>query len=313
MKNAFLEAMEPSKYYTERRADEPLYEHEGNKIYYSDFVKSLKDAGIKEGDTVFVHSRVSAFGKLLTFDRSFLMQALIDSIKECVGNEGTIIMPTFSYSFDKNEPFDVNNTQSTVGALTEFFRKQRGVIRTAHPNHSVAVWGTNKRDLSETGKDTFDENSIFGKIHKLNGKIVFLGAPFQSCTFIHYIEQMHKVPYRRMRNFKGKIITGGKEHEEEIIFYEKYNVFFSSFSRLEKRLLEKGLMKNVELGIGNIMMIECKDLFDEGYKLLDKDIYYFLKNDPIIFALFNRMSYPFLRYFPLPIKILDKITLKIIH
>jgi len=302
--------MEPSKSYTERRVNEPLYEHEGSKIYYSDFVKSLKDAGIKEGDTVFVHSRVSAFGKLLTFDRSFLMQALIDSIKECIGNEGTIIMPTFSYSFDKSEPFDVSNTRSTVGVLTEFFRKQDDVIRTAHPNHSVVVWGRNNKDLSMIGKDTFDENSIFGKLHKLNGKIVFLGAPFQSCTFIHYIEQMHKVPYRYMRTFKGKVIIEGKEKDEEITFYNKYNVFFSSFSRLEKHILEKGLMKNIKLGTGNIMMIKCRDLFDEGYKLLDNDIYSFLKNDPIIFGLFNRMSYPFLKYFPLPVKVLDKVVSK---
>jgi len=302
--------MEQSKSYTKRRADEPLYEYEGRKIYYSDFVKSLRDAGIKERDTVFVHSRVSAFGRLLTFDRNFLMQSLVDSLKEAVGNKGAIIMPTFSYSFDKNEPFDVDDTQSTVGALTEFFRKQDGVIRTAHPNHSIAVYGKRKDYFAAESKDTFGKDSVFGKLHDNNGKIVFLGAPFQSCTFIHYIEQMHKVPYRRMRNFKGKIITGGKEHEEEIIFYEKYNVFFSSFSRLEKHLLEKGIMKNVELGAGNVMVIECKDLFDEGCKLLDGDIYYFLKNDPIIFKIFNKSAYTFLKYFPLPIKILDKVALK---
>jgi len=304
--------MEPSKSYTEKREYEPLYEHEGGKIYHSHFVKALGDAGINKGDTVFVHSRVSAFGKLLTFDKNFLMQSLIDSIKKAICNEGTIIMPTFSYSFDRNEAFDVNNTQSTVGALTEFFRKQDDIIRTSHPNHSVAIWGSNKYDLSNIGKDTFDENSIFGKLHKLNGKIVFLGAPFQSCTFIHYIEQMHKVPYRHMKNFGGKVIINGSEHEEEISFYTKYSVFFSSFSRLEKHLLEKGIMKNIKVGAGNIMAVECKDLFDEGYKLLDKDIFFFLKNDPAIFSIFNKISYPFLRYFPLPIKILDKAASKLL-
>lgn len=305
--------MEPSKSYTEKRAYEPLYEHEGRKIYHSHFVKALRDAGINKGDSVFVHSRVSAFGKLLTFDKNFLMQSLIDSVKDAVGSDGTIIMPTFSYSFDRNEAFDVDNTQSTVGALTEFFRKQDDVVRTSHPNHSVAIWGSNKYDLSNIGKGTFDENSIFGKLHKLDGKIVFFGAPFQSCTFIHYIEQMHKVPYRHMKKFRGKVIINGNEHDEEISFYTKYSVFFSSFSRLEKHLLEKGIIKNAQVGAGNIIAVECKDLFDEGYKLLDNDIYSFLKNDPLIFGLFNKISYPFLRYFPLPIRILDKMVSKIIH
>lgn len=304
--------MEPSKSYTEKRAYEPLYEHDGTKIYHSHFVKALRGAGINNGDAVFVHSRVSAFGKLLISDKNFLMQSLIDSVKDAVGSDGAIIMPTFSYSFDRNEAFDANNTQSTVGALTEFFRKQDDVVRTSHPNHSVAIWGSNKYDLSNIGKGTFDENSIFGKLHKLDGKIVFFGAPFQSCTFIHYIEQMHKVPYRYMKKFRGKVIINGNEHDEEISFYNKYSVFFSSFSRLEKHLLEKGIMKNVKVGAGNIMAVGCKDLFDEGYKLLGKDIFFFLKNDPIIFSLFNKLSYPFLKFFPLPIKILDKTASKLL-
>jgi aminoglycoside 3-N-acetyltransferase len=301
--------MEPSKYYTEREK-QPLYENEGKKIYYSDIVKSLQEAGIKKGDTVFVHSKVSAFGKLLTFDRDFLLGSLTDTIKEAVGREGTIIMPTFTYCLDEGETYDVDNSKSTVGVLTEFFRKQNDVIRTTHPNHSVAIWGRNKDKLFDVSKDTFNENSIFGRLHKINGKIVFLGAPFQSCTFIHYIEQMHKVPYRRMKTFRGKVIKDKKSYDEEISFYNKYGVFFSSFLRLEYYLMDKRLMKNVTLGAGKILTIDSKDLFDEGCKLLDKDIFYFLKNDPLIFGLFNKLSYPFLKYFPMPIKILDKIASK---
>lgn len=302
--------MEQSKSYTEKKGYEPLYEHEGKKIYSPDFVKALKDAGINKGDAVFVHSRVSAFGKLLSFNKNFLMQSLIESIKDAVGSEGTIIMPTFSYSFDKNEAFDIGNTQSTVGALTEFFRKQKGVVRTSHPNHSVAVYGKRREYFAAESKDTFGKDSVFGKLYDDNGKIIFFGAPFQSCTFVHYIEQMHKVPYRYIKKFSGKVIISGNEHNEEISFYAKYSVFFSSFSRLENHLLENVIMKNIKLGAGNIMAVGCKDLFEEGYNLLDKDIFSLLKNDPIIFGLFNKISYPFLRYFPLPIKILDKAASK---
>jgi len=305
--------MGPYKSYTEKKAYEPLYEHEGRKIYSSHFVKALRDSNINNGDTVFVHSRVSAFGKLLASDKNFLMQSLIDSIKETVGRDGTIIMPTFSYSFDRNEAFDVDKTRSTVGALTDFFRKQEGVVRTSHPNHSIAAYGKRREYFAAESKDTFGRDSIFGKLYDDNGKIIFFGAPFQSCTFIHYIEQMHKVPYRHMKKFRGKVIINGNEHDEEISFYAKYNVFFSSFSRLEKHLLENGIMKNVQVGAGNIMAVKCRDLFDEGYKLLDKDTFFFLKNDPVIFGIFNKLSYPFLRYFPLPIRILDKMVFKFIH
>jgi len=305
--------MESYKSYPKKRPTEVLYEAGSSKIYYSDFVNALIKLGVKKGDTVFVHSDISVWGKLCTFNRNFLFQALIDAIKEAAGNEGTIIMPTFTYSFSKNEPYDIDNTKSTVGILTEFFRKQKDVGRTPHPNHSVAVWGKHKNDILEIGKDTFDKESVFGKLDKLDGKIIFFGAPFQSCTFIHYIEQMHKVPYRRMSEFRGKIIINEKEQDEKITFYNKYNVFFSSFSRLEKHLLKEGLMKEVKVGNSRILMIKCSDLFREGYELLDKDIYFFLKNDPILFKLFNRAVYPFLKYFPFPVKVLDKVASKFIQ
>ena len=297
----------------EKMQNAALYESENGKIYCQDFVNAIRKTGIRKGDAVFAHSSVSAFGKLCTSDRNFLLQSLTDSLKECVGDEGMIIMPTFTYSFDKNQTYDADNTKSTVGILTEFFRKQKDVKRTLHPNHSVAVWGKHKEDLLNIGKDTFDDDSIFGKLHKLNGKIVFLGAPFQSCTFAHYIEQKHNVPYRRMSRFRGKIISHGKAYDDEITFYNRYSFFFNSFARFEHHLLDKGLMKTVKVGDGNILMVESSTMFKEGCKLLDDDKYYFLKNEPFIFKIFNIFIYPFLKYAPWLIKILDKIAYKIIY
>lgn len=278
--------------------NKPLYKLEGKQIYYSDFLNALKAIGIKKGDVIFVHSSVSAFGKLQIFDDTLLMQTLTDALKESVGEQGTIIMPTFSYSFWKNKTYDVENSKSEVGVLTEYFRKQTDVSRTLHPNHSVAVWGKHKDFLLKVGKDTFDKNSIFGKLRNLHGKIVFFGAPFQSCTYVHYIEQMHTVPYRYMRKHHGKIINKGKEYKDEITVYYKYFPFFTLLSLLEKQLLEKKLMKEIALGKGKIQVIEADTLLKEGTSLLDNDIYSFLKNEPKIFGIFNRISYFFLKNEP---------------
>ena len=39
--------------------------------------------------------------------------------------KGTIIIPTFSYSFTKKETFDPTNTKSEVGIFSEIFRKKK--------------------------------------------------------------------------------------------------------------------------------------------------------------------------------------------
>ncbi len=284
-----------------------LYYANSTPITKKNFVNALKEVGVNKGDIIMVHSSISSFGKLGTFEKDFLLQSLIDSLKESVGNKGIIIMPTFTYSFFKNEPYDVKNSKSTVGVLTEYFRKQPDVNRTIHPTHSVAICGRHKDMLLNIGKDSFDKASIFGKLHQMNGKIVFLGVPFhKACTFIHYIEQIHGVPYRYMKKIEGKIINGNKKYEDEFDFYYKYACFFNSFLNFEKHLLKKGLIKEVKIGHSTISMIQCDDLLKEGCKLLEKDIFFLLRNDKAIFKLINNGLYFFLVYIPWPLRILNE-------
>ena len=262
--------------------DRPLYMDDNNKLFFSDFVDSLKSVGINRSDVIFVHSDISAFGKLCVFDREFLFDILIDAMKMAVGEDGTIIMPTFTYSFCKNQNFDITNSKSIVGVLTEHFRKQPAVCRTNHPIFSVAIWGKYKKQLLQTGKDSFDKDSIFWKLHHLNGKIVFFGAPFQSCTYIHYIEQSHGVPYRFIKSFKGKIKGGNREHLDVCTYFVRHldRNIITDLSRLERYLLEMGYMREVRLGSSKILMIEADILFNEGTRLLEQDINFFLNKAP---------------------------------
>jgi aminoglycoside 3-N-acetyltransferase len=260
-----------------------LYEWKDKQIYYKDFVDALRAIGIEKGDVIFVHSDLSVFGKLITLDRDFLLNALVDVFKDCVGENGTIIMPTFTYSFCNGEIFDVVNTKSTVGVLTEFFRKQPDVSRTIQPIFSVAIWGKHRDEFLDISKDSFDKDSIFGKMHRHNAKIIIFGSPLvESGTFLHYIEETHGVPYRYLKTFKGTIRNNDVEYEDEYTYFVRYldkNVIVDT-DRLEKHLLKTGLMKEIRLGNGRIMMIESDLFFKEGCKLLDQNIYFLLKQEP---------------------------------
>ncbi|OGD63350.1 hypothetical protein A2160_02595 [Candidatus Beckwithbacteria bacterium RBG_13_42_9] len=264
-----------------KQSKQALFQAENKKLYYSDFTKALKAVGVNLGDIVFIHSDI-VFGKIYSLNGQLLLKNLINSIKESVGDKGTIIMPTFTYSFCKKEPYDRQRSKSTVGSLTEYFRRQDGVSRTIHPIFSAAIWGSHKRFLLKIGKDSFDRNSIFGKLHRLKGKILFFGADFQACTFIHYIEQEHGVAYRYMKTFKGIIKNNGRKYKDEYTYFVRYlnRKVTTNLSRLERYLLEKNLMRAVKIDSKRLLMIKSDVLFNEGYQLLNKDIYYFLKNKP---------------------------------
>ena len=261
------------------RPDLPLYQTADGPIFYSDLARTIRHVGIKKGDVVFVHSDVSVFGRIAVEDRDLFFGSLVDLLKEAVGKGGTIIMPTFTYSMTEGKIFDVSNSPSTVGALTEYFRKQPDVVRTVEPILSAAIWGKHKKYLSTIGNNSYNKESIFDNFHKLKGKILFFGS--RACTFFHHIECMHGVPYRFDKKFKGKIRNQGKIYEAEFIYYarrlDRRNT--SYFSIAERDMIKRGLLKKVRVGHSAIASVGSDALFKEAFKNLDRDPEYYLKSD----------------------------------
>ena len=261
---------------------EILYTHKGKSYSVSDIIRALNDVGIEQGDTIFVHSDISIFGKIQLLKRRDFLENIIKAFKQAIGPDGTLILPTFSYSFCENKVYDINNSRSKVGALTEYFRKLPDVKRTINPIFSVGVYGKQKEEYMGIGKDCFDDESIFGKLLKNKAKVVFFGAPFQSCTFMIYIEQTFNVPYRFIKKFNGIIKTEEREYRDEYTYYVRYlnrNVTRDS-SKFEHCLINNGMMRKIKLGNGSIMAVKTDSLFKEGLRNLKKDINFLLLEEP---------------------------------
>lgn len=257
----------------------PLYDCDGKIITTGDVLAALRRVGVVSGDSLFVHSDVATFGRPLILDRSKFLGTLIDILRESVGGTGTIIMPTFTYSFCDGKIYDVAESRSTVGVLTEYFRTLPGVVRTRHPIFSVAIQGPGADEFVEVGMDSFDNDSIFGKLHTRGGKILVFGAPFAtSLTFLHYIEETHGVPYRYMKEFRGVIRDGGKDEEGTCTYYVR-NLAVESIlnaDRLEPLFISAGIFKRESLGAAHILVAQANRLFDEGIRMLDQDPYAFI-------------------------------------
>jgi aminoglycoside 3-N-acetyltransferase len=191
---------------------------------------------------------------------------------------GTLVMPTFNYDFPKTKEYDPKRAPSQVGTLTEFFRKQKGVSRSMHPVFSVASRGPKTRRLLKTALDGFGEHSFFANLRGEKGKIVFLGAPFQSCTFVHHIEQMKGVPYRFMKKFDGRVRTAHGKKKMEITFHVRPldGSVITELARFEARLRKKKLLRGVRVGAGEILAISACDIFREGISMLKSDTRAFL-------------------------------------
>jgi aminoglycoside 3-N-acetyltransferase len=245
-------------------------------IYSSDFSKAFNELGIKDDDTLFIHSDILSFGKIV--DISTIMPSLMYEIIS-LSPKGDILMPTYTYSFTKNETYDVEKTPSTVGSLTNYFRNMKETYRTLDPIFSVSVLGDSKY-LECDPRNCFGEKSVYAEILKSRGKIVMLGSKFdKSLTFLHFIEQQFGVHYRKLKKFTGKKKVDNNILEDYCYFYvrEPRDTVKINLDNLERYLSDKNLIKTVGVGRGSISIIDSYLLYEHCTLMLKSSENFFLE------------------------------------
>ncbi len=167
-----------------------------------DLVREFRALGIAEGDSLLVHSSYKSFGGVEGGP-----QTVIDALLAVLGEDGTLIMPTFNFDFCKGKPWDVRHTPSHMGILTELVRKDPRSKRVFHPIYSFAIIGKQAEFLTkERYKSSYGPDSVFAKLRQLDGKIMVVGLSYNdSMTFFHHVEEMEGVNYRYMKAFTGQV------------------------------------------------------------------------------------------------------------
>ncbi len=204
------------------------------------------------------------------------LDLLIEAIQTAIGTSGTLVIPTFSYSFTKSQTFDVRNTPSSVGMVSEHFRCLPGVCRSADPIFSFACRGPLAEQLCAIPvQECFGRTSVFAALHQLNAHIVDLGCSMtRGGTFMHYVETAHGVDYRYNKVFSGTVISASGEARECSVIYKVRDLSRKSladFRRLQNRLAAENKLRRADVGRSRILAVTAEDLFNTAWKMLDED------------------------------------------
>ncbi|MDA3949213.1 MAG: AAC(3) family N-acetyltransferase [Spirochaeta sp.] len=210
----------------------PILRTEDDSYTAEDIRSVFVASGIAPGDTMMVHSRLFTLGRLNTeIGKDAVLDAFIDALKAAVGPEGTIIFPAFSLSVCRTGVFDVNETKSEMGILSERARVRPDSRRSIHPLYSVAIIGNGaERLLHSSGETSFGPGSLFDLLHTISAgteretvKFMTIGmsVPTEGITYVHYIEELCDVPYRYHKTFTGSLVeeTDGVETPYTVDFF----------------------------------------------------------------------------------------------
>ncbi len=179
-----------------------------------DVVEILKEkwneSGVDEGDVLLVHSSIKHLLLKIKTDFGIVIgpKTIFDSLQRSLGTSGTLILPLFNFDFPKTKFFDIRQTPSQMGALTEIGRTNKDVVRTGHPIYSFSIVGGYANEFKNIDNYSgYGADSPFAKIRELNGKIAVIGLDDQnSMTSYHFVEEQNLVNYRYFKEFDGTYV-----------------------------------------------------------------------------------------------------------
>lgn len=188
----------------------------------------LTALGIVPGMVLLVHSSLSSLGWVCGGPVTVIL-----ALERVLGVGGTLVMPTHSGDLSdpagwKNPPvpelwkdvirqtmppYDPDLTPTRqMGAIPESFRKQRGVLRSGHPQVSFAAWGARAAEITEGHPMDFGlgEGSPLAKVYALDGWLLLLGVGHENNTSLHLAEYRASYPGRRVIWSGAPLLVDGR-------------------------------------------------------------------------------------------------------
>lgn len=196
----------------------------------------------------------------------FDAKGFVDDLKAALLPEQSLIIPAFTDMLKNGESFDVVKSKPTIGALPNRVFRRKDYFRTGDPLHSAFIYGPVSDDDFDA-KSTFGENSLFHNLLKNNAVQVFLDVDLQnSFTFIHYVEELKNVAYRKHYTLKYLQNGGFKSH----LFHTRKPGYITDLDKLQSKLLGNGILQKTEVCGVAILRLETREVFDFLCEEIDK-------------------------------------------
>jgi aminoglycoside 3-N-acetyltransferase len=221
-----------------------------------DILDALGRLGTPPAGAVMVHSSLSACG-LVRGGASTVIRAL-----RLWNLNGTLAMPAHSYCYPRGTGaapvFDPAITPSVVGAITDAFWRQPGVLRSLHPTHSLAVEGGAARALiagHETCSTPCGQGTPYARLVQMDAAVVMFGTTLDAYTLFHTAEDAAGAAYLyEAQPVSLRYREAGRP--EQVMSMRKHDMTVTrSFAARDTWLEQRGLLRRTGLGAGELLLL----------------------------------------------------------
>jgi aminoglycoside 3-N-acetyltransferase len=196
---------------------------------------------------------------------------LIAALREAVGAEGTLVMPTMT---GDEELFDPRSTPSEgMGITAETFWRRSGVVRSAHPGASFAAEGPLAQRICAPHPLTppHGRDSPPGRVVDLDGQILLLGVDHSESTVLHVAEDVAGVPY----SVEHPCLVEVDGVPRRVMLPEPDHCC-RGFRRMNAWLEERGLQREGTVGRARSKLVRAGDVVEVAVGRLREDPLVFL-------------------------------------
>ncbi|MEF9962555.1 MAG: AAC(3) family N-acetyltransferase [Erysipelotrichaceae bacterium] len=237
-----------------------------------DIKRQLEAMGIQKGMLVLVQGNSEDLGYI-----NGGSQAIIEALMECVGYEGTIVMPSFTldlldpacnsnihidkenweYIRESSYPFHKKLSKPTnCDDLVQQFMCNEGIVRSYHPNYSFLAWGKYAKVICDKHPLHFglSKDSPLGKLYDLNGFVLLLGSSYDECVMFHLAHyNSEKLPI--------KIVSAPIEKNKKTAWKDMLDLKLNEkgFSIIGEVMEERKIVRTMYLGLSKCRFFSSRE------------------------------------------------------
>lgn len=264
----------------------------------SRIVNDLTTLGVHRGDTVMVHTRMSAIGFVPGGTRT-----VVEALAETVGDTGTLMAycgwndaPPYSLAdWPENwreaarsawPAFDplLSEADHGVGRVPEALRRWPGAVRSRHPDASCVAAGPAAHRLLDDHPwdDPHGPDSPLARLTAIGGRVLLLGAPLDTLTLLHHAEALAEAPGKRYVTYEQPITVAGKrvwrrfrDVDTETEAFDYGQVLPSGvwpFTAIAQEVLDAGLGRTGMVGAARSHLFEAADVVRFGVDWIESHL-----------------------------------------